>query len=108
MKRTIAAALAGAAGIATIALAVPGVANADAPDCSPAARAAARADSKPKVLAYLGAHPDLQAELVKIHGLPKDQRKAERQAYRQAHPDEWQGLHDARSAVIAFRQACHK
>lgn len=108
MKRTIAAALAGAAGIATIALAVPGVANADAPDCSPAARAAARADAKPKVQAYLAAHPDLKAELVKIHGLPKDQRKAERQSYKQAHPDEWQGMRDAASSLITFRQACHK
>ncbi|WP_157391512.1 hemophore-related protein [Nocardia terrae] len=108
MKRTLAATLAGAAGIAAIAFAGTGMASADTPDCSPAARVAAHQDAKPKVQAYLAANPDLKAELVKIKGLPKDQRKAEWTTYKQAHPDQIKGLRDARSAVIAFRQACHK
>ncbi|MFE3193421.1 hemophore-related protein [Nocardia sp. NPDC059240] len=108
MKRVLAATLAAAAGAATIALAVPGVASADGPDCSQAARTAAHQDAKPKVQALLAAHPDLQAEFTKIKGLPKDQRKAEWTTYKQAHPDQAQALRDARSAVITFRQNCHK
>ncbi|MCU1643585.1 MAG: hypothetical protein JWN03_3860 [Nocardia sp.] len=108
MKRTIAAALAGVAGFATIALAVPGVASADAPDCSQAALTAARADAKTKVQAYLSTHPDAQAEFAKIKALPKDQRKAEIQSYKQSHPQDAQALRDARQSVRDFRTACPK
>ncbi|MFE4460461.1 hemophore-related protein [Nocardia tengchongensis] len=108
MKRTIAAALVGAAGAATIAFAVPGTASADAPTCGPAAAAAARADSAPKVAAYLAAHPDVAAELAKVKGLPKDQRRAEIQAWRQANPQEAQDLKAARQAVIDYHKACGK
>lgn len=106
MKRTIAAALAGAAAFATIALAVPGIAAADTPECSQQALDAARADSRSKVQAYLASHPDAAAEVAKIKALPKDQRRAEWQSYKQSHPQEAQDLRDARAAIHTYRQSC--
>lgn len=106
MKRTIAATLARAAGFAVIALAVPTVASADTPDCSPAALTAARNDAKTKVQAYLSSHPDAQAEATKIKALPKDQRRAELKSYAAAHPQDAQAIRDARQAVRDYRQAC--
>lgn len=108
MKRSIAAVVAGAAGFAAIALAVPGVASADGPDCSPAALSAARADAKGKVQAYLSSHPDAAAEFAKIKTLPKDQRRAEMKAYAAAHPQDAQAIKDARQAVRDYRANCHK
>lgn len=106
MKRTIAAALAGVAGFAVIALAVPGVATADTPQCSSEALAAARADSRAQVRAYLASHPDVATEFAKIKALPKDQRRAEWQSYKQSHPQEAQDLRTAREAVHTYRQSC--
>lgn len=107
MKRTlIAATLTGLAGLA---IAMPAAASADpGPQCNPAAAAQARADSAPKVAAFLAAHPDFAAEIAKMRGLPKDQRKAERTAYRQAHPQEAQDFKNARAAIHDYRHACHK
>ncbi|MGV9833894.1 hemophore-related protein [Nocardia niigatensis] len=106
MKRTLAALLAGAAGAAAIALAVPGTASADTPQCGPQAAAAAHADAAPKVAAYLAQHPDVAAEIAKVKALPKDQRRAELKAWRQANPQEAQDLKAARQAVIDYHQAC--
>ncbi|MTE17375.1 hemophore-related protein [Nocardia aurantiaca] len=106
MKRTLAALLAGAAGAAAIALAVPGTASADTPQCGPQAAAAARADAAPKVAAYLAAHPDVAAEIAKVKTLPKDQRRAKLKAWRQANPQEAQDLRAARQAVIDYHKAC--
>ncbi|WP_369640729.1 hemophore-related protein, partial [Nocardia sp. JMUB6875] len=59
-----------------------------------------------KVAAYLAAHPDVAAEIAKLKSLPKDQRKAERQAWRQANPQAAQDLKAARQAVIDYHKAC--
>ncbi|WP_162958111.1 hemophore-related protein [Nocardia yunnanensis] len=106
MKRILAATLTGTAAVAAIAFSGTGMAAADTPQCGPAAAAAARADAAPKVAAYLAAHPDVAAEIAKIHGLPKDQRRAERKAWRQANPQEAQDLKAARQAVIDYHKAC--
>ncbi|WP_227980223.1 hemophore-related protein [Nocardia spumae] len=107
MKRTVAALLAGTAGIAALALAVPGVASADAPQCNPQARAQVQAQTAPQVASYLAAHPDLAAELAKVKGMPKDQRKAEMQAYRQGHQQELKDFRSVRQPMIDYRMSCH-
>ncbi|GAA4483231.1 hypothetical protein GCM10023094_34560 [Rhodococcus olei] len=104
--------LAVAIGLCAIAtVSTPAVAIADTPDpavqCSPQARAQAVADSAPKVAAYLNEHPDVAAELAKAASLPRDQRKAELQAFRTAHPQEVKDLAAARSAIHNYRKACH-
>ncbi|WP_433657859.1 hemophore-related protein [Nocardia sp. CA-128927] len=107
MKRTLLAAT--LTGLAGLAIAMPASASADpGPQCNPAAAAQARADSAPKVAAFLAGHPDFAAEVAKVHALPKDQRKAERTAYRQAHPQEAQDFKNARAAIHDYRHACHK
>ncbi|MBY8862600.1 heme-binding protein [Nocardia sp. CA2R105] len=108
MKRIAAALLTATAGLATLAIALPATASADPAQCTVQNRAAAHAAAAPKVAAYLAAHPDLSAELAHIRTLPKDQRKAERQSYRQAHPDLIAGLRGARQPVIDYRHACHR
>ncbi|MEC3916664.1 hemophore-related protein [Nocardia sp. CDC160] len=108
MKRPLAATLVAAAGAATIALAIPTTASADTPTCGPAAAAAARADSAPKVAAYLAAHPDVAAELAKVKSLPKDQRRAELKSWRQSNPQEAQDLKAAHQAVIDYHKSCGK
>lgn len=108
MKRTVAALLAGTAGIAALAVAVPGVASADAPQCSPQARAQVQAQTAPQVAAFLASHPDLAAELAKVKGLPKEQRKAEMQAYRQGHQQELKDFREVRQPLIDYRKSCHK
>jgi hemophore-related protein len=108
MKRTVAALLAGTASLAALAIAVPGVASADGPDCSPQARAAVVTQVRPQVQAYVAAHPDLAAEFVKVKALPKDQRKAEVNSYMQAHPDQANDLRSIRQPLRDFRAACHK
>jgi hemophore-related protein len=68
--------------------------------------AAARADSAPKVSAYLQAHPDVDQALTALRAEPKDQRKPDAKAYFAAHPDVAAALKDARSAEHALRQQC--
>ncbi|WP_103557211.1 hemophore-related protein [Nocardia seriolae] len=53
-----------------------------------------------------GRHPDVAAELTKVKGLPKDQRRAELKAWRQANPQEAQDLKAARQAVIDYHKSC--
>ncbi|MFI5777878.1 hemophore-related protein [Nocardia sp. NPDC051570] len=106
MKRTLAALLAATAGAATLALAVPGVASADGPDCSQQARLQIRAQVAPQTAAFLATHPDLAGELAKIKSLPKDQRKAERRAYRQSHEQEMRDFRAVRQPLIDYRRAC--
>jgi hemophore-related protein len=48
------------------------------------------------VAAYLAAHPDVAAEVAKLHSLPKDQRPAARKAYLAQHADVAKALHDLR------------
>ncbi|MBB5912443.1 hemophore-related protein [Nocardia transvalensis] len=108
MKRAVSVVLAGAAGLAALAIAVPGVASADGPQCGPEARAAAREQARPQIQAFLDSHPDFKAEREKIKGLPKEQRKAERQAFAQAHPQEVQDFKAAAQPIIDYRHACHK
>ncbi|KZM71436.1 hemophore-related protein [Nocardia terpenica] len=106
MKRTVAALLAGTAGLAALAIAVPGVASADTPQCNPQARAAVRAQIAPQVAAFLAGHPDLATELAKVRGLPEDQRRAEWQSYRQSHRQEIQDFRSVRQPMIDYRNAC--
>ncbi|NKY85933.1 hemophore-related protein [Nocardia veterana] len=108
MKRTVAALLAGTAGVAALAIAVPGVASADAPQCSPQARAQVQAQTAPQVAAFLASHPDLAGELAKVKALPKDQRKAEWKSYRQGHQQELQDFRAVRQPVIDYHRSCHK
>ncbi|MFI6170747.1 hemophore-related protein [Nocardia sp. NPDC051052] len=107
MKRTlIAATLTGFAGLA---IALPAAASADPGlQCNPAAAAQARADSAPRIAAFLAGHPDFAAEIAKVRALPKDQRKAEWKSYRQAHPQEAQDFKNARAAIRDYRHACRK
>lgn len=101
-----------AAGIcATVALALPTVANAagnPAPTtpCTVGQLAAARADSAPKVAAYLQAHPDVDQALTALRGEPKDQRRADAKAYFADHRDVAAALKDARSAERTLREQC--
>ncbi len=74
--------------------------------CTVGQIAAARADSAPKVSAYLQAHPDVDQELTALRGEPKDHRKEDAKAYFGAHPDVAAALKDARSAEHALRQQC--
>ncbi|MBF6327283.1 heme-binding protein [Nocardia transvalensis] len=108
MKRTAAALLAASAGIAALAIAVPGIASADTPQCSPEARAQVRAQVAPQVASFLAAHPDLAAELAKVKGLPKGERRAEWQSYRRSHEQEIKDFRALRQPVIDYRKACHK
>ncbi|WP_433193944.1 hemophore-related protein [Nocardia sp. CA-107356] len=107
MKRSLVAAT--LTGLAGLAIALPATASADpGPQCNPAAAAQAKADSAPKVAAFLAGHPDFAAEMAKVKALPKDQRKAEWKSYRQAHPQDVQDFKTARAAIHDYRQACHK
>ncbi len=108
MKRTVAALLAGTAAVAALAVAVPGVASADTPQCNPQARAQVRAQTAPQVAAFLAGHPDLAGELAKVKTLPKDQRKAEMQSYRQGHQQELKDFRGVRQPMIDYRHACHQ
>ncbi|RDI68590.1 hemophore-related protein [Nocardia pseudobrasiliensis] len=108
MKRTLATLLTAAAATTALTFAVPTLAAADGPDCGPAARAQVRAQVAPQVAAFLAAHPDLAAELAKIHSLPKDQRKAERQTYRRDHAQELKDFRAVRQPLIDYRRACHR
>ncbi|MBC2638126.1 MULTISPECIES: hemophore-related protein [unclassified Rhodococcus (in: high G+C Gram-positive bacteria)] len=74
--------------------------------CTAGQIAAARADSAPKVSAYLQAHPDVDQELTALRMEPRDQRKSDAKAYFAAHPDAAAALKDARSAEHALRQQC--
>ncbi|RMI35035.1 hemophore-related protein [Nocardia stercoris] len=108
MKRTVAAVLTGTAVTAGIlAVALPSAASADPLPCSPQSWAQVKADTAPKVQAYIAANPALQQEIGKLRGLPKDQRKAERQAFAAANPDLVAGLKAARQEAIDYRHACH-
>ncbi|MBO0855728.1 MAG: hemophore-related protein [Nocardia sp.] len=107
MKRTVAALLTGTAGIAALAIAVPGVASADAPQCDKQTRAQLHQQIKPQVDNYLNSHPDLKAEMGKLKGMPKDQRKAEMKNYRQGHQQEMQDLKNLRKPMRDHQQACH-
>lgn len=106
MKRIATALLTGAIGLGVITIALPGTASADPIQCSAQSLAAARAAAKPQIASYLSAHPDLAAEIAHLRSLPKDQRAAERRAYRQAHPDLVAGLRTARQPIIDYRRAC--
>ena len=108
MKRIVAALLAGTASIATLAIAVPGVAAADAPQCNPQARAQVQAQTAAQVAAFLASRPDLAGELAKVHGMPKQQRKAEMRVYRQGHQQELKDFRSARQPLIDYRMSCHK
>jgi hemophore-related protein len=74
--------------------------------CTAGQIAAARADSAPKVSAYLQAHPDVDQELTTLRADSKDQRRDDAKAYVAAHPDVGAALKDARSAEHALRQQC--
>ena len=74
--------------------------------CTAGQIAAARADSAPKVSAYLQAHPDVDQELTALRAEPKGQHKTDAKAYFTAHPDVTAALKDARSAEHALRQQC--
>ncbi|CAM2903354.1 hemophore-related protein [Skermania piniformis] len=97
-------AIAAAAALAAI---LPATAAADPIQCGPAARAQAMADSAPKTAAFLSNHPDFAAELQKVRALPKEQRRAEWAAFRDAHQQEWPDWQAARRAVQDYRAACH-
>ncbi|MCX4096012.1 hemophore-related protein [Nocardia sp. alder85J] len=108
MKRIAAGLLAGVAGLAAVVVAVPGIAGADGPQCNPQARAQARTVARGQVEAYLAGHPDVAAEVTKVKGLPKEQRRAEWQAYRQANPQQAREFRAARQPIIDYRAACHR
>src|SRR5438132_12766945 len=65
---------------------VPGLPS-DPYACDGDAIRRAQAQADPQILSYLSVHPDLESELVRIHGLPAARRSAEWQAYGRAHSD---------------------
>ncbi|QIS11811.1 hemophore-related protein [Nocardia arthritidis] len=84
-----------------------GAAAADPVQCNPQARAQALAQSRSNVSAYLAGHPDVAAEVAKIKGLPKDQRKQERHEYFRSHPAVANDMKAALQPIRDYRQACH-
>lgn len=93
--------LAAGSGVAVLlAVGVPAVAYAEGSGSSGSTASSVscpRQDLHKAVSAYLAAHPDVAAEVKKIHALPADQRAAARKAYLAAHPDVASALHGLRA-----------
>lgn len=92
--------LAAGSGVAVLlAVGVPAVAYAQGSGTSGGTSTTASCpgqDVRTAVKAYLAAHPDVAAEVTKIHALPADQRKAARKAYLAQHADVAAALHSLR------------
>jgi hemophore-related protein len=54
--------------------------------------------------AFVKAHPDIAAEIVKVKALPADQRRAELKAWLTSHPDARKAISDFRSNRRTQRQ----
>ena len=98
IRKSLLAAASGAAVL--LAVGVPAVAYAEGSGSGGTTSTTAscpRQDMHKAVAAYLAAHPDVAAELKKIHALPADQRAAARKAYLAQHSDVATALHDLRA-----------
>lgn len=93
--------LAAGAGVVVLAgVGVPAVASAEGSGSTSSTTTSAscpRQDLRTAVKDYLAAHPDVAAEVKKIHALPADQRAAARKAYLAQHADVATALHNLRS-----------
>ena len=120
MKRPLTLLLAACTtGLAAVAIALPGVAAAypepggpvpgtgtDPYACDGDAVRRSQAQTDPQVESYLSVHPNLGAELIRLHNLPQSQQSAEWQSYRRSHPQEASDYEDALQPIRDLHQLC--
>jgi heme-binding protein len=97
----------GAVGIAGLMVGLSvGTACADDPSCTAADAAGVASGVAAAAAGYLFAHPDVNDFMTTLKDLPKEQKRAQLEAYLDANPQVKEDLHNIRQPMTDLRNQC--